>query len=133
MIESQYTQAVHKKLPPDVYKWKINDNYASGVADAFYRRNDGKRGAPLWVEYKYIKALPKRDSTVIIPDLSAKQVKWLKEANAAGEQSYVIVGCGSKGVIYSLEELNGLDKKTFEQRLMTYQQIADWIENRVKD
>jgi hypothetical protein len=92
VIESQYTSNIHKKLPKDVYKWKVNDNYAGGVPDAFYRKLNGV-GKPLWVEYKFLKKLPKRGNTMIIPDLSAQQLIWLKQARAAGEQAWVIIGC----------------------------------------
>lgn len=92
MIESQYTANVSKRLPSDLFSsWKINDNFAGGVPDAFYRAKNGVR--PLWVEYKFIKQLPKRGTTIIKPNLSAQQLHWLKEANAANELAVVIVGC----------------------------------------
>jgi len=92
MIESQYTSNIHKRLPPTIYKWKVNDNYAGGVPDAFYRNLDGK-GEHLWVEYKFIKELPKRGSTIVKPNLSAQQLLWLKQARSSGEQALVIIGC----------------------------------------
>ena len=92
MIESQYTQAIHKKLAKHVYKWKVNDNFAGGVPDAFYRSLKKQPAKPLWVEYKFLKDLPKRDDTMIVPNLSAQQFIWLKQAFEAGEQTAVIIG-----------------------------------------
>ena len=126
MIESDFTRAVHKKIPATVRKWKINDNFFGGVSDAFYRRLDGV-GSPTWVEYKYIKALPKRESTLIVPKLSAQQRVWLEEAEAAGEKAFVIVGYKSKGVVYALDELDGITREEFQKRLQSYQQLADVI------
>lgn len=94
MIESQYTSNVGKRLPTALFRsWKINDNFAGGVPDAFYRSKNGVK--PLWAEYKFIKQLPKRGSTKIKPNLSEQQLFWLKEALAANELAVVIVGCES--------------------------------------
>lgn len=92
MIESQYTANVGKRLSAaEMRTWKVNDNFAGGVPDAFYRHRQGKR--PLWAEYKFIKALPKRTGTIVKPNLSEQQLIWLKEAIAANELAVVIIGC----------------------------------------
>lgn len=125
MNESDYTQAVHKKLPPNVKAWKIRDDYQGGVADAFYRRRDGEKGTPLWVEYKYLKNLPKRDTTLIVADLSELQKGWLTEADEAGEQVRVVIGYESKGVILSLQEaIAGIKKADFVPRLEAHKEVA---------
>lgn len=95
MIESQYTQAIHKRLPPDVYKWKINDNFAGGVPDAFYRVLNEPSQKPLWVEYKLIKKLPAKNDTIIKPNLSQQQLMWLLQARQSGENAIVILGVES--------------------------------------
>ena len=128
MNEADYTQAVHKRLPPTVKAWKIRDDYQGGVADAFYRRRDGEPGTPLWVEYKYLKKLPVRDTTLIVPDLSELQKLWLTEAAAAGEQVRVIVGYQSDGAVLTLDEaLNGVTAADFRARLHGYKSVADII------
>lgn len=92
MIESQYTANVGKRLPSELFRsWKINDNFAGGVPDAFYRAKNGVK--PLWVEYKFIKQMPKRGATMIKPNLSAQQRAWLIEAQNANELAVVIIGC----------------------------------------
>lgn len=131
MIESQYTRNVHKRLPPSVQSWKINDNFFAGVSDAFYRRLDGP-GIPTWIEYKYIKALPKKESTLIKPKLSAMQIKWLNDAFNAGENAFVIVGYKSKGSVFDLTELDGITRTEFEKRLQSYQELANFINEVVK-
>ena len=132
MNESDFTQAVHKRLPPTVKAWKIKDDYQGGVADAFYRRRDGNKGTPLWVEYKYLKKLPVRASTLIVPDLSELQKQWLSEAEAAGEQVQVIVGYGSQGTVFTLAEaLAGINRSEFELRLKDYKTLASFIAEKV--
>jgi hypothetical protein len=125
MNESDYTQAVHKRLPAEVFRWKVRDDYQGGVPDAFYRRLDGQSGSPLWIEYKYLKDLPKRDTTLIVPNLSELQHLWLRRAAMAGEQVRVIVGHGSRGVVLSLDEAEkGLTCAEFKIRLAPYKSIA---------
>jgi hypothetical protein len=114
-----------------VQAWKINDNFFVGVADAFYRNLDGP-GVPTWIEYKYIKKLPKRETTLIKPKVSEMQVKWLHDAKRAGENAFVVVGYKSQGVVYSLDELDGIPVTDFKKRLMHYQHLAYWIERTVK-
>lgn len=139
MIESQYTANVGKRLPSSVMRsWKINDNFAGGVPDAFYRHIQG--GRPLWVEYKFLKNTPKRPTTVIKPDLSALQLHWLKEAVSANENAIVIIGCESIkhrrqvcGVVLHdpVEWESGITTAEFKKRaeLMNYDAMAAFIED----
>lgn len=135
MIESQYTSNIGKRLPRHMRSWKINDNFAGGVPDSFYRNLDGVK--PIWAEYKLIKALPKRDNTKIVPNLSALQLKWLKEAQAAGELAVVIIGCEDItnqrqvcGVVLTSpdEWENGVTKDYFLSKAMNYNAIVYWLE-----
>ena len=54
MKEKDFINKVHKKLPKEIYKWKINDPFHGGVPDAFY---SGPAGFA-FVEYKYTQTLP---------------------------------------------------------------------------
>ena len=56
------------------YVWKINANFAGGIPDMWIAGN----GSDLWLELKAIKTLPKRASTIIVPNLSAQQLHWLE-------------------------------------------------------
>jgi hypothetical protein len=75
-------------LPKEVYRWKIHDKFTGGVPDAYY---EGPKGF-LWVEYKYIKTLPKRASTPIKIGLSALQTQWLNRATNNDIPCIVVVG-----------------------------------------
>lgn len=135
MIESQFTCAVHKKLSPNVYHWKINDNFAGGVPDAFYRVLDNPYARPLWVEYKFLKMLPSRDSTVIIPKLSVQQLLWLEQARSSGELACVIMGVYAERVdrqvcgffLHDGEWTDGITRSEAKKRLMPISQIAETL------
>jgi hypothetical protein len=57
--EKDFINKIHKKLPKEIYKWKINDPYHGGVPDTFY---SGPAGFAFF-EYKYIQQLPKRGTS----------------------------------------------------------------------
>lgn len=88
MNEHSFVKAVHRKLPPEVYKWKIHDTYTGGVPDAMYA---GPAGL-LFVEYKYLKSLPKKPTTPIKTGLSALQIQWLEQMYVYKVLAIVIIG-----------------------------------------
>lgn len=136
MIESQYTQAIHKKLPKTVKKWKINDQFEAGVPDAMYGNLNTKSAKILFIEYKLIKTLPKRETTPIKPNLSEQQKIWLHNARKMGANVAVIIGCleirdnkGVKGVFTTSpdEWENGILPREFTARAESYQDLAEGI------
>ena len=88
MNEHSFVKAVHRKLSPDVYRWKIHDTYTGGVPDAMYA---GPAGL-LFVEYKYLKSLPKKPTTPIKTGLSALQLQWLERMCVYNILAIVIIG-----------------------------------------
>lgn len=94
MNEHSFIRSVHRKLPESIYKWKINDNYEGGVADAYYSGT----GGDLWLEYKYIKELPVRGDTVVRTSLSAQQKLWLSRRYNEGRSVGVVIG-SPKGIV----------------------------------
>lgn len=90
MTEHSYIRSIHDRLrkkAPAIYIWKINDAYQGGVADAYY-----SGASDMWIEYKFLKSLPKRVGTKIDPGLSPLQRKWLRDRHAEGRKVSVIVG-----------------------------------------
>ncbi|MCL1142944.1 hypothetical protein [Shewanella gaetbuli] len=132
MIESKYTSNIHQRLPANVYHWKINDNFAGGVPDAFYRVLDNPDAKPMWVEYKLIKALPKRASTRVIPDLSPQQLVWLKQTVNNSEIVRVVVGVESEkvdrqvtGIILEPNKWEtGFTSEEYHSNKLTYSEMA---------
>lgn len=88
MNEHSFIKAIHKKLAPEVYRWKIHDTYTGGVPDAFYA---GPANI-LFVEYKYIKQLPVKDSTPVKTSLTKLQAAWLETMQKNGVQVALIIG-----------------------------------------
>lgn len=129
MNEPDFTRAVHKRLPDTIWAWKICDPYMGGIPDAYYRHR--KTGGAIWIEYKYIKSLPKRDNTMIVPNLSELQLRLLTETVDSGQKAIVIIGFGSKGVILEKSQwTTGISKSGFERRLLSYKELAKEIETR---
>jgi hypothetical protein len=126
MIESQYTQAIHKLIPKELYRWKINDSFQGGVADAYYSGTNGD----LWVEYKYLKSLPKRASTQVVPDLRPLQKQWLRDRHLEGRNVAVVIGSPSDSIYLRFPEWeSGVSCEEFRDRSLTKQEIANWITN----
>ena len=95
MNEHSFVKSVHRKLPVDLYKWKIHDSYTNGVPDAMYAGNK----AILFIEYKYVPALPKIKTTPIKINLSKLQLQWLNNFVDMGHNAVVVVGTEDKNVL----------------------------------
>ena len=107
MNEHSFIRSIHRKLPKEIYVWKINDNYAGGVADAYYCgfKDD------LWIEYKYV-SLPKKDDSKVQIGLSALQVNWLS-AQANRKRNVAVVVGSAEGILLLT------DPKDFEKPFVT--------------
>ena len=127
MTEHSFIRALHKKIPSTVRIWKINDNFAGGVPDAFYRMKGKYNGTHVWVEYKYIKSMPKRANTLVRPDLSELQKLWLKEAADSGEKAYCVVGIEKQVLVLSTKEFDGLTVESANKRLISRDQYVSWL------
>lgn len=105
---------------------KTHNPFIGGVPDVWYSGPTGD----LWVEYKFI-VLPKRDTTVIRPDLSGLQSDWLRERYEEGRNVAVIVGCKEGGVVAtSLWWEKEMTTGWFKAQLMSRKLLADWISAR---
>ena len=59
-------------------------------------------GGELFVEYKYVKAFPKRDTTTIKTSVSLLQLQWLERMNTAASAA-LIIGVEATAVIITSE------------------------------
>tara|TARA_R110001632_G_scaffold49277_1_gene123584 strand:- start:1606 stop:1995 length:390 start_codon:yes stop_codon:yes gene_type:complete len=92
--EHSFIRAIHKSLPAEVYRWKIHDTFTGGVPDTLYAGPSGI----LFIEYKWLKSLPKRESTFINLGLSQLQINWLDKFHSYNQNVAVAVGY-SEGVL----------------------------------
>jgi hypothetical protein len=126
MRESTFTSKVKDLLPPEVYALKLNLPYTAGVADCWY----SGCGGDLWVEYKYLKSIPREIDLVGNKDpiITRLQQSWLMARHTEGRQVAVIVGCKGGGVLYpDLDWMELMSRAEFESRIWTRSQLAGWI------
>lgn len=117
MQERDFINKTHKKLPISIYKWKINDSYHGGVPDCFYAGLAGH----CFVEYKFKKELPKRDTTLINFKLSTQQEIWLTERSKQGVPCYLVLAVGNLVVItQDFEKANKYLTSEFLEDSMTF-------------
>jgi hypothetical protein len=122
--ESSFIAGVHKLLAGACHAEKMHNPYRGGTFDCWYSGT----AADLWVEYKFV-VLPKRATTLIVPELSPLQLKWGTERQAEGRNVAVIVGSREGGIILPTAATwtDGVTVATFLRDLCTRRQIADFI------
>lgn len=125
MNEHSFVRSIHNALSPDVYKWKIHDTYTGGVPDAMYA---GPAGV-LFVEYKYVKSLPKKDTTVIRHSLSALQCAWLERMKVSTSVA-LILGVEDSALIIVDDFSANIYKSRYVEQSIPRKQVAKWIYDR---
>lgn len=125
--ENTFIAGVHKYLPLAIYREKTNNPYRGGTPDVYYEHR-----RMMWAEYKFIE-VPKRDSTVIVPELSELQRAWLQRNWKAGHRPLVIVGHAGGGVVFTqpLAWNAGLRRQDFLDSTMSRQELAAYISREV--
>lgn len=86
----------------------------------------------LWIEVKYMKALPRRPETVVDMKegkmLTMLQRKWLRRREAVRKDTLVVVGCPEGVAIYKNGEWETPQTcKEFKERLYTFPQAIELI------
>lgn len=127
MTEHAYIRSIHRLLPKSVYAWKINDRFQGGVADAYYSGAAGD----LWVEYKYLKALPKQPTTAVPVELSQLQRQWLRARHTEGRRVAVIIGSPAGSIILEgLEWGNEISTANFIRNAVAKKDVAAYIHSK---
>lgn len=125
MDEHGFIRSIHRKLPKAVYRWKINDNFAGGVADAYYSGVAGD----LWIEYKFVH-LPKRDSSKVPLGLRPLQIEWLQARKSEGRDVAIVVG-SDEGCILLTEieqfDMTDISKSDFLSSAVDKSNIVEHI------
>lgn len=122
--ENSWRLGCYKYLPTSVYHEKMHNPYRGGTPDDWFSGS----ARDLWAEVKFI-VVPKRDSTLITPNLSPLQLQWLTDRRAQGRNCWVIVGCKEGGAILPYpKQWYGLPTADFRARLISRKAIAASIE-----
>lgn len=108
-----------------VYVLKLNLNYTAGVPDMWVA---GQAGS-MWIELKYTPELPKRDSTAVVPNLSALQKQWLCERSRQAVRVCVILFVKAGAVVFDRPDwwTTGMSAGDARSRLISINDLADWI------
>jgi hypothetical protein len=122
MNEHGFVKSIHNKLSSEVHKWKIHDTYAGGVPDAFY---SGPLGV-LFIEYKYIKALPKRDNTILRHTLSKLQIEWLNKVKQ-GAKVAVVIGVEDTAMIITDNFDADITRQQYLESCVARHDVSQWI------
>lgn len=128
MNEHSFIRAVHGHLPPEVFRWKIHDTFAGGVPDAFY----AGPVSTLFVEYKYVKSLPKRDTSPIRTSLTTQQIHWLNTLHSMNQPVAVVIGCEKLATVLTDKAWDQvLSKEQFISQSVPFSSVSLWIQNKV--
>jgi len=122
MNEHGFVKSIHNKLSSEVHKWKIHDTYAGGVPDAFY---SGPNGV-LFIEYKYIKNLPKRNTTTLKHTLSKLQIQWLNRVSE-GAKVAVVIGVEDTAIIITSAFGEEITKQQYLEKCVDRHAVSKWI------
>ena len=128
MNEHGFIRSIHNKLPSEVYRWKIHDGYTSGVPDVMYA---GPAGV-LFVEYKYLKNLPKKDSTLIRTCLTPIQAAWLERMKHCAPVA-LMIGNNTKVLILTNNFYTQMTKMHYNEASTTKDGAAKWITSITQD
>ena len=124
MNEHGFIRYVHSKLDPKLVKWKIHDSGTGGVPDAFYM---GEK-SDLWIEYKYVKSLPVRPSTIVKTCLTELQKIWLDDLERCKRPCALAIGCGTRVAVLVKGAWNiGITSEEFSATSIDRKELARWI------
>ena len=122
MNEHSFVKSIHRYIHPDVHKWKIHDTYTGGVPDAMYCGPESL----LFVEYKYVKELPKKETTLIKHSLTPLQLQWLERVNKPSIAA-LVVGVDDSAIILVDDFSSNISKLRFLTHCVSRKNVAKWI------
>lgn len=127
MNEHSFIKSVHRKLPPEIFKWKIHDTFTGGVPDVMY----GGPSGILFVEYKYVPKLPVKDSTLIKTTLAPNQIQWLNRMKDCGQKTAVIIGIEKNAIILAKSFTANITKEYYSEHKLTINDLCSFIYKQV--
>lgn len=123
--EKEFINKVHKHLPKEIYRWKINDPYHGGVADTFY----SGRANHCFIEYKYKDTLPTKPTSKIKMNLSAQQRIWLTERANHNIFTYAVLGSGNQVYVTEDFTITELTVKQFNDEAIPFKMYIESLTN----
>ena len=80
----------------------------------------------LFVEYKYVKELPKKDTTLIKHSLTPLQLQWLERVNKPSIAA-LVVGIDGDAIILVDDFSSNISKLRFLTHSVSRKDVAKWI------
>lgn len=80
----------------------------------------------LFVEYKFVKALPKKDTTFLNHSLTPLQSQWLERINGPSHAA-LIIGVDNAAIILVDDFGANISKLRVETESMSRKDVAKWI------
>ena len=127
MNESSFTASLRRYAPEPLVMRKFSDRFNAGVSDTLNRVVTGLGNErALWVEYKYLHELPKRDTTIVVPDLSQAQLDFFTETRDSNGFAVCALGYANDNVVLFPQEfeVSGLPVSVIKANTMTRKQ---WV------
>lgn len=123
MQEKDFINKVHRKLPKEVYRWKINDPYHGGVSDTYYSGPNNN----CWIEYKYKENLPAKLNSKIKINLSEQQRIWLARQQEHNVFTYAVFASGD--LVYVTEDftLTHITVATFMKEAIPFKMFIETL------
>lgn len=127
--ENTFISGVHRqKALKKVYSEKMSNPWRAGTADVWY---SGELG-DIWIEYKYLPKVPK--SKAILPDLSPRQRKWLRDRWTEGRSVAVVLGHPDGAYVYlNCTWEDEQDSTALIEGSISRSQLAEWIREQTGD
>ena len=123
--EKEFINKVHRQLPKDVYKWKINDPYHGGVSDTYYSGPAGH----CWIEYKYKENLPAKLNSKIKINLSEQQRLLLTRQTQHNVFTYVVFASGDLVCVTEDFKLTHITVKQFKEQAIPFKIFIQVLTN----
>lgn len=128
MNEHSFIKSVHRRLPPEIFKWKIHDTYTGGVPDVMY----GGPSGILFAEYKYVPKLPIKDTTLIKTTLAPLQIAWLERMHTCQQRAIVVIGVENKHAIILAKDFTAnITKEYYTEHKVTINDLCSFIHKQV--
>lgn len=125
MTEHNFISKLHRLLPKEVFRWKINDPYHGGVPDCFY----SGPGGFCFMEYKYKDKKPVRPTTPIKFNLTQQQRDWLYKQHNFGLPIYAAMGINDKVLLTQDFYKKSFSVQEFEEKAVHVKEFVNIISN----
>lgn len=81
----------------------------------------------VWVEFKWLGDLPKRENTIVRPNLSRNQLSWMRKLQQNNQSSMTVVGLPKECVVFATIETmaNGIPNKDIQT--LTHNELVELI------